>query len=335
MIEMIFLEQAVEKNPFAIKILNYFSKIPVKKIDKLENIFEAVKRPYLNKREGLQLFIGEKKGQLIKETPEAYGHLEGKHFYFIHAYNCIYECEYCYLQGYFNSPDLVLFVNHNDIIGEMEKLVELNPKDKFVFHAGEFSDSLALSHITKEWELYWDFFSKYQDRAFLELRTKSNNIKAIENLPSFSNVTIGFSISSQKSISLFDRKTPSLKARLQAIEILNSKGFKIGFHFDPIILSPDFLTEYQQLIQAILEIVKAKKIAYFSLGVVRFTKKVYREVINNYPKSEFMKQNMVKNDGMIRYPYDVRMFTLNQIKKKLLQKGISEKQIYFCMEKSH
>ena len=44
--------------------------------------------------------------QLVKETPAAYGLSGEPHYYFIHSYNCLYECDYCYLQGYFHSPDL-------------------------------------------------------------------------------------------------------------------------------------------------------------------------------------------------------------------------------------
>ncbi|MEL6821384.1 MAG: hypothetical protein AAFP70_06475, partial [Calditrichota bacterium] len=107
MFECLFLEEQVKDNKYAMRILEAFPDVPVRDIRKVEDVFGRVKKPYLQKRTNLNLFIGRKEGNLVKEAPDAYG-LDGEpHFYFIHAYNCIYECEYCYLQGYFNSPDLV------------------------------------------------------------------------------------------------------------------------------------------------------------------------------------------------------------------------------------
>ena len=114
LIETIFLEKAVRDNPYAKRIVAAYKGAEVRLIDKLERIFDGVKRPYVSKRDGLRAFIGEKKGVRVKQAPEAYGVTGEKHYYFVHAYNCIYECEYCYLQGYFNSPDLVFYVNHDE-----------------------------------------------------------------------------------------------------------------------------------------------------------------------------------------------------------------------------
>ena len=133
-----------------------------------------MKKPYLQKRDNLNIFIARKTGDLVKEAPPAYGKGDEKHFYFVHAYNCIYECQYCYLQGYFNSPDLVLFVNYDEIISEMERLAIKYPNAWF--HAGEFSDSLALSDLTGELP-YLHKFAEHHPTVKIELRTKSVNLR--------------------------------------------------------------------------------------------------------------------------------------------------------------
>ena len=93
----------VEKDQYqsAQELLSKIKYRDLKVIDKIEDIWGRVKKPYLQKRTTLNLFIGRKKGQLLKEAPSAYGVGSEKHFYYIHAYNCIYECEYCYLHFYF------------------------------------------------------------------------------------------------------------------------------------------------------------------------------------------------------------------------------------------
>ncbi len=324
------MEKSQINNPYTQNILQKIKYEKKVEIDNIEDIWGKVKKPYLQKRTNLNLFIGRKKGTLLKEAPPAYGHGNEKHFYFIHAYNCIYECQYCYLQGYFNTPDLVLFVNHDEIIAEMEKIVQDNPDTWF--HAGEFSDSLALSHLTDEYSAYYEFFKKYPE-AKLELRTKSVNIKKVLGLAPLPNIYTSFTLSSEQSGKVFDVRCPSVSSRLKAIEQLVTNGHRIGIHFDPIIYEENFKENYKQIIAKLSDILPNNQMGYISIGVVRFTKDVYKEVERNYPDSLITKFDYSKSfDGKIRYNRPMRRWIMNHIKELLIQREYNPEKIYFCME---
>ncbi|MGH1363953.1 MAG: radical SAM protein [Calditrichia bacterium] len=331
--ETIFVEEQVRYNPYSQKILQAFPNVPVRYIRKVEDVFGRVKKPYLHKRTGLNIFVGRKEGHLVKEAPDAYGLANEPHYYFIHAYNCIYECEYCYLQGYFNSPDLVFFVNHDEIVSEMHQTCAEHPEAKRIwFHAGEFSDSLALSHVTAEWDVYWEFL-RSQPRAKIELRTKSVNIKALLDLPALDNVTISFSLSPDDATRKYDRKTPSFSARLKALHRIAKHGYRIGIHFDPIVDSPNLAAEYQDLLSNLLITVKPDQIEYISLGVVRFTKDVYSQFKRNYPNSDMQAAEFVSSfDNKVRYSRPHRLSLLNRIKQMCIEAGLHDEQVYLCME---
>ncbi|MBL7664834.1 MAG: hypothetical protein JNM93_06840 [Bacteriovoracaceae bacterium] len=332
MFEKIFVESDILALPFTQNLLSKFAKTPIETIDKVENYWGRVKKPYLQKRETLNLYIGKKLGNLIKKAPQAYGTQNGLHYYFIHAYNCIYECQYCYLQGYFQTPDIVLFVNHDEIIAQMKNLLIENPNEDIWFHAGEYSDSLALSHITEELPLYWKFFKEHP-RAKLELRTKSANIKALSNLAPLSNIFVSFSLSPEQEIKDYDLKTAGLKARLNAISTLAQAGHQIGIHLDPIILGDNTLLHYEKLLEQLKSTLDWNQLAYISLGVVRFTKDVYREIEHNYPDSKLHAQEFITSfDGKVRYPKPIRMKVLKQIQGLCLAAGIAAEKIYLCME---
>ena len=38
--------------------------------------------------------------------------------------NCIYDCNYCFLQGMFNSANYLVFVNYEDYFKEIEKIIK-------------------------------------------------------------------------------------------------------------------------------------------------------------------------------------------------------------------
>ncbi len=330
MFKKVLVEKEVLNNPNTIHILSKLPKAKPIIIDDLDQYWGKVKKPYLQKRDNLNLFIGKKRGTLVKPAPDAYGVSGDPHYYFIHSYNCIYECQYCFLQGYFHTPDLVLYVNHDEILKEIKSILVEHPNAWF--HAGEFSDSLALNHITNEWSQYWDFF-KNNPKAKLELRTKSVNIKNILPLEPLKNVLLTFSLSPQDPSKEFDLKTPSTRAKIKAIKQLSDAGFQIGIHFDPIIYSEKLQIQYTQLINDLLENTNIDQINYFSLGVVRYTKDVYRQVELNYPDSKLHSHPYIKSfDNKIRYSRPMRNWLLSTVKNILLSKDVHESRIYLCME---
>lgn len=327
----IYVETKVQSYPRVQEMLSKLKATPIM-IERYDDLWGRSKKPYLQKRDSLNLFIAKKEGQLIKLAPDAYGKAGEPHYYFIHAYNCIYECQYCYLQGYFNTPDIVLFVNHEEIIKEMEEALKRHPDQKVWFHAGEFSDSLALTHLTNELPLYREFL-ELNPRAVIELRTKSVNTRELLKLSPHPNMIVSFSLSPKEMARRVDLKTPGTSARLEAMKVLNEKGYTLGAHLDPIIFEDDFKSSYADLLKQMNESGLTEKIQYISLGVVRFTKDVYREVERNYPDSVLHTAPMIKSfDGKVRYHRPMRMWILNSVKEICLQSGIEEKKIYLCME---
>lgn len=325
----VYLEEKISSHPRALSILEKVKKTPIV-IPRYDDFWGRSKKPYLQKRDSLNLFLARKEGQLLKLAPDAYGKAGEPHYYFIHAYNCIYECQYCYLQGYFNTPDIVLFINHEEIIAEMENVLKLYPGKKVWFHAGEFSDSLALTHLTGELELYHEFCQKYPD-AIIELRTKSVNTRELEKLIPLPNLIVSFSLSPEEIAKKVDLKTPAAKNRIQALKKLSDLGWIVAAHFDPIIYDDKFRENYLALLSDLGPY--NEKLAYLSLGVVRFTKDVYRETERNYPDSLIHAGPMVKSfDGKVRYHRPMRMWILNSVKDLAIKSGAKLERIYLCME---
>ena len=316
------------------EILSKLSCENIFEIDSYEKVFGKFRKPYLAKRSNLNLFLARKKGELIKKTPNAYGYdMESPHYYHVHQYNCIFECEYCYLQGYFPSPDIVLFLNHEEIISEMKTLCKTKTGNVW-FHAGEFSDSLALAHISNELGLYSDFIQDTPN-AFLELRTKSVNLRGLKNVIPDPRLVIGVSLSPEGVAAELDRKTPSTKLRLRALKTLQSRGFSISLHLDPIVLisTKETLGLYNELIQQIAASLDLEKISYLSLGVVRFPKSSYREIKRNYPDSKALTMPFDKDSsGTYKIDSKMRLEFLDKMKSELLGVGMRSEQIYFCME---
>lgn len=332
-IDTLYLEKGAQAFTAATRIIEKLNPKRIEEIDDYQTIFSRRKTPYLSKRDTRNIFIAVKRGALVKEAPAAYGYgSDDLHYYYIHAYNCVYECEYCYLQGYFSSPDLVLFVNHDEIIRDMRAIAAAHSEKRVWFHAGEFSDSLALSHITGELGDYWEFFAETPN-AYLELRTKSINLTAMRQLKPLPNAVVSFSLSTHAQAARHDREAPAVSQRLAAMQRLKELGFRLGVHFDPLIYAPDFEQQFEGIVGELSEGVGFEGVDYLSLGVVRFAKDVYREAKQNYPESDIFARNFIQGtDQKMRYIRPLRMQMLELARDILKKHGCPEDKIYFCME---
>jgi len=332
-IDTLYIEKGAQSFAATANILQKLEAHRVEEIDDYQKYFSQRKTDYLTKRKTRNVFVAAKRGALVKEAPPAYGYgSDDLHYYHIHAYNCVYECEYCYLQGYFSSPDIVLFVNHDEIIAEMRSTAAKNPDRRVWFHAGEFSDSLALSHITGELAEYWRVFAE-TPHAWLELRTKSINLTALRSLQPLPNTVVSFSLSTHEQAATHDREAPSIAQRLAAMQRLKDMGFRLGVHFDPLIYTATFSDNFDLVAAEVAGIVGFAAIDYISLGVVRFAKDVYREAKHNYPDSDIFARNFIQStDHKMRYIRPLRMQMLETAREILKKHGCPEEKIYFCME---
>lgn len=331
--DKVFVERHIRESTEVTSILNRVQSNQIIEIHDHRTIFDQYPNSYLSKRKRKHLILADYKGEVVKEAPPAYGFTDLPHYYFIHTKNCIYECQYCFLQGYFASPDIVVYANYNRLCNELKSSFERNPNGAW-YHAGEFSDSLALSSVTGELPVLFSLF-KDNPKQMLELRTKSQNIKALEGLPQLSNVVLSFSLSPVDSARRFDLRAASTNARLLSMQSLQESGHSIAVHLDPIILTDNYRSQYSTLVNQMSNHLDLGQIKYLSLGTVRFTKPVMKEVRANYPKSEIHNRAFIRGfDGKYRYHRPVRMEMLKYVRTLLVQAGCKPEVIYDCMEES-
>ncbi|MCB1145960.1 MAG: hypothetical protein KDK38_04105 [Leptospiraceae bacterium] len=330
-IKRIIVENQVKDSSYVKNILDKMKHREIVFIDNYTDWFGRYHKPYLDKRNNLQLFLARKQGKTVKPAPEAYGVSGEPHYYFVHAYNCIYECEYCYLQGYFRSPDLVLFTNHDEIRDSMTEIARSFNSNVW-FHAGEFSDSLALSHITEEWAEYSNWLQQHPN-AKIELRTKSANLRGLKNVNPHENLIISYSIAPEDQVSRYDHSASALDARLRALQKLYQRGFKLGLHCDPVIYNPKVFENYRNLFLKIKHFLPLETIEYLSIGMVRFAKDTFSALNQNYPQSALLAEEFVTgSDGKKRYARHIRLRTLNKLKEIAIESGFRSESVYICME---
>ena len=240
---------------------------------------------------------------------------------------CVFECTYCYLQGYTNSPGIVVPGNLDEILEEYSKYYSSGMR----LGTGQFTDSLAMDDLLEFSPQIINFFRKYQDVQF-EFKTKSNCVKNVLTIPSSKNIIISWSVNPQRIIDSSEHLSASLDERLEAARQCAEAGYSVGFHFDPIVFYEGWDEDYKIVVDRIFNTVDASQIAWISLGCLRMTSRVRQVMEQRFPESELLfAEYIIGFDGKLRYARQVRK-RIYQHMLEYIRAYFDDGIVYLCME---
>lgn len=243
------------------------------------------------------------------------------------GFGCVYECSYCYLQEYTNCPGIILPSNIEDFF----KNFNAYKRPGMRIGTGEFTDSLALDDITQYSLPLIEFFGFTQGVTF-EFKTKSANIGNILKAPHKGNIVISWSLNPETIVKENEFRTASLEKRLNsALECVRA-GYKVGFHFDPIIYHSGWSRQYQKLVNRLFDKIPHRHIAWISLGTLRFNPRLKSIIENRFPDNRILGEEMLIGfDKKLRYPEKLRVLIYKDMLYWIRKRAKSPK-VYTCME---
>jgi len=328
----IFVEKNALNFPLTKLILSKFKKVPLTTISSLKQYLKSYRkfsiRDYNQRQDSL--FLVKENFDFVKLCPCTKGCVCCGYIVLNLGFGCIYDCSYCFLQGYTNARGIMIPVNIDDYLQRLEQFIK-GKKVSLRIGTGEFTDSLALDHITGFSKILIPFFAKF-DNVLFELKTKSCNIDGLLKLNHNNKAVISWSLNPQSVVESDEWGTTSLGERLKAAKKCVDRGYYVGFHFDPIVYSKGWEREYRDVIESIFAKIHKDKIAWISLGTFRFPTSLKTVIEQRFPKSKILNEELILGfDRKIRYPQELR---INIYRKmfgwiRRFDKGVC---LYLCME---
>ena len=105
------------------------------------------------------------------------------------------------------------------------------------------------------------------------------------------------------------------------------------FIFDPLILYPGWEDGYEAVIDALFTAINAHRIAWISLGSLRFPLALKEIIQKRFPQTKIIYDEFITGrDGKLRYPKPLRLQIFNRIVRILKKAGGEKIPVYFCME---
>ena len=161
--------------------------------------------------------------------------------------NCPMDCTYCVLQGYLNIPAITVFVNVEDLLAELEPELAAPGEGLASGHRGVRRqpgpgrphgpqcppDSLLCPAVPGR-------AGDQEQVAPMEPLLPGPNPQVI----------FAWSLNPPEIIRSEERGAASLTARLQAASRAAAAGFRLAFHFDPLIFFPGWEDAYRRTVGA-------------------------------------------------------------------------------------
>ncbi len=242
------------------------------------------------------------------------------------------DCVYCILQAYLNIPWLTWFVNTGDLLGELAAALDAEPGRFWRIGTGEFTDSLALDRLTALSATLVEFF-RDRDNAVLELKTKSAVVDNLEGLDHRGRTIMAWSLNAPAVMAREEWRTATLDERLDAAARCAAWGYRLAFHFDPIIDHPGWEEGYARTIEVLFERVPAGAIAWISLGCLRYLPPLKEIAAARFPGSRFMHEEFVTGlDNKCRYFRKRRVEMYRHLVSRLSPLVDAHTCVYLCME---
>lgn len=278
------------------------------------------------------LYLARHKGDFLKKCPGSEGQVCCNYFVINFASNCPMDCSYCYLQEYLaDNSALKVFGNVDDLIGEADRTLARHRGVFFRIGTGEITDSLALEPYTGMVGELIPYFAE-QPNVLLELKTKSDCVETLLDLDPKGRIVVGWSMNPQRVIDFDEHGTASLSERLHAARLCQEAGYRLGFHFDPMIEYPGWESEYESMIEQIFATIEWRNLSWLSLGVLRQTPGLKGTMRERYPKSDLLAgEQVLCPDGKLRYFQPLRV----QMYRKMvrwIRRAAPTVKIYLCME---
>jgi spore photoproduct lyase len=274
------------------------------------------------------------KGAFVKHCPCSPGAVACGYFNLNLQTGCPFACSYCILQAYLEDKSQpVFFTNYNDLEMELRKF--LAGRAEVRIGSGELSDSLAYENVRPSAVRVLELFRRFP-QALFEFKTKATQVRsllAVKEVPD--NIVVSWSLNPSALIRAEERLTPGLTRRLRALAAVQEKGYRIGVHFDPLILFPGWKKHYRELIRLLAALIRPERVAWWSLGGLRFPAELKKHIFRQRTSRLFWGELIQGTDGKYRYFTPLRLELFSFIRDEIKKRLTGEIPLYLCMEDAY
>lgn len=282
----LYVEREVRDHPLTLALTQRLPKAEVVIIDRYQELTQRRSVAWSYQKRAPKIVVAQSPSELLYPCSDVAPNFGNQNFYYaIPMQNCLYDCEYCYLQGMYNSANLVVFVNQE----QMQAAVRAKAKE-----LGDLYLCIAYDNDLLAFEGVLGLVGNWVEglrntpAATVEVRTKSANFRMLKAVPPAANFILAWTLSPSSVIARFEAKTPPLQARLESMFAAIEAGWRVRLCLDPLLPVDGWKESYQELLKLLDQRQLWDKLEDVSYGAFRMNKDYLRKARKARPDSSLL-----------------------------------------------
>ena len=249
---------------------------------------------------------------------------------------CPFDCTYCYLQSYLRrNPTLKLYTNTAEMLQAIAARAAAEPGRLFRVCTGELIDSLVWDELSDLSLELVPLFARLPN-GVLELKSKDSFVDNLLTLRDEhqGHTVVSWSMNAPQVSSHDEALTAPLQERIAAAEQVVEAGYRVGFHFDPLVWFEGWEESYSQTIAEIFARIKPEHVAWVSVSTLRYRSELQNMMLERFPASKLpFGEQFRATDNKWRYVQPIRFKMLSFVWNRLKEVK-HDMPVYMCMETS-
>ncbi len=300
-----WVEEDIMGDPRAVGLCKGADKvIPIKHY---KDIFNAKGHDFKKEKHSGSFIVAKNKDALVYPGAPFCQSFGNEHFYYASCVkNCIFDCDYCFLQGLYPCGYPVYFINLEDYFEELDGLLETFPVYVCISYDTDLLGMEPKLHYVEKWVSY----AQKRPNLKVEIRTKSGNSSIFREYKKLKtdfitentdNIIFAWTISPEEVTSFAEVGLPAVEKRLDALRGAKDAGFPVRLCFDPMLFHPEWKESYKQLFKSVFNSVSAEDVVDVSVGVFRISNKLLKRMRDANELSPVTQFPYITENGACHY----------------------------------
>lgn len=298
----IYLESSLREDPAARGITESLD-LPVIEVGRYQEIFNRSNQRFQHQKRNPALILARKEGTLIYTGSERIRSFSDERIRYVdQVRNCVYNCDYCFLQGMHRSAHILMHLNGHDYREAVRREARTHP---IYLSISYLTDLLAFE------QLYpfvgeWLDFAEREPRIELELRTKSDNLPALGTRRPPDNAILVFSLSPDEVTRRVERGTAGFQSRLLHARQATRNGWRVRLCFDPVLAIPGWKELYRRAVDETFKRVSPDSVEEVSIGVFRIHPDYMKRIQKERRDAPLLFDDFARSEGLVSYQEELR-----------------------------
>lgn len=290
-------------------------QLPVIRLGRYQELFNRGGQRFQHQKRNPALILARKEGTFLytgSERIRSFGDQRVR--YVDQLRNCVYNCDYCFLQGMHRSAHILMHLNGEDY----QKAVRAAAAEAPIYLSISYlTDILAFERL-HPFTRRWINFAAGEPGVELEIRTKSDNVPAILSDEPPPNAILVFSLSPDPVARAVEKGTAAFQSRLLHARQASRRGWRIRLCFDPILAVPGWKEIYASCIEETFRRLEARRVEEVSLGVFRIHPDYLKRMQKERRDLPILYHPFARDQGVVTYEEGLREEMTDYIRRELL-----------------